>query len=408
MISLRIGIIGCGVAGMAAAILLSEAGHVVTLLERFEEPQPLGAGLLIQPTGLRVLQRLGLHDAALKSGARIAGIDGRSDLGHSVLDLRYGDLHPRLHGLGLHRGALFTLLFDRLKRAPATLVTGFEVTSIMGTTVSGRKGREVGPFDLVLVCDGAHSHLRETLAPKHRAVVYAWGCLWATLPDPERRFAGLLHQRFRGNRHMTGVLPVGVSPNSDGNDDDVTLFWSLRVAEMKDVRARGLGPLKASLLDIWPELAPLLEALTSFDQFAEATYRDVVMSGFRRERVLFLGDCAHGMSPQLGMGANLALADAATLAGAVATTSSLDAGLALFETTRRRTLSLYSFVSRWLTPFYQGDAVPVGWLRDLTFGPACAFPPTRRAMLTMLSGTRRDWFANFPIAKDGLPDLPLI
>lgn len=392
---------------MTAAILLSEAGHAVTVLERFDTPQPLGAGLLIQPTGLRVLQRLGLRDDALKAGALIAGIDGRSDLGHTVLDLRYGDLDPRLHGLGLHRGALFTLLFERLKRAPATLITGFDVASITGTSIATSDGRKMGPFDLVLVCDGAHSRLRESLAPKHIAPIYPWGCFWTTLPDPERRFAGLLHQRFRGNRHMTGVLPVGIAPGGDDNDD-VTLFWSLRVAEMKAVRARGLGPLKAEILSIWPELEPLLGALTSLDQFAEATYRDVVMSGFRREHILFLGDCAHGMSPQLGMGANLALADAATLAGALARTSSLDADIALFEQTRRRTLSLYSFVSRWLTPFYQGDLPPVGWLRDLTFGPACAFPPTRRAMLTMLSGTRRDWFATFPIAGDGLPDLPLI
>jgi len=392
---------------MTAAILLSEAGHAVTLLERFDDPRPLGAGLLIQPTGLRVLQRLGLHEQALRSGARVEGIDGRSDLGHSVLDLRYGDLDPRLHGLGLHRGALFTLLFERLKRAPATLLTGFDVASISGTTIATADGRKVGPFDLVLVCDGAHSRLRDGLAPKHRAIVYPWGCFWATLPDPERRFAGLLHQRLRGNRHMIGVLPVGVAPGGDDNDD-VTLFWSLRVAEMKAVRARGLDALKAELLDIWPELGPLLVSLTSFDQFAEATYRDVVMSGLRRERTLFLGDCAHGMSPQLGMGANLALADAATLAGALARTASLDTALDLFETTRRRTLSIYGFVSRWLTPFYQGDSRPIGWLRDLTFGPACAFPPTRRAMLTMLSGTRRDWFETFPLGEDGLPDLPLV
>jgi 2-polyprenyl-6-methoxyphenol hydroxylase-like FAD-dependent oxidoreductase len=142
---------------MTAAILLSEAGHAVTLLERFERPQPLGAGLLIQPTGLRVLGRLGLYDDALKAGARVEGIDGRSDLGHSVLDLRYGDLDPRLHGLGLHRGALFTLLFERLKRAPATLITGFDVAAMDGTTVSAADGRKAGPFDLVLICDGAHS-----------------------------------------------------------------------------------------------------------------------------------------------------------------------------------------------------------------------------------------------------------
>ena len=41
---LSIAIAGCGIAGMAAALFLSRAGHRVELFERFETPHPIGAG----------------------------------------------------------------------------------------------------------------------------------------------------------------------------------------------------------------------------------------------------------------------------------------------------------------------------------------------------------------------------
>ena len=61
---LDIAVVGCGVAGQAAATLLAERGHRVTIYEKFTEPQPVGAGLLLQPAGLAVLRQLGLADDA--------------------------------------------------------------------------------------------------------------------------------------------------------------------------------------------------------------------------------------------------------------------------------------------------------------------------------------------------------
>jgi 2-polyprenyl-6-methoxyphenol hydroxylase-like FAD-dependent oxidoreductase len=57
---LDIAVAGCGIAGLAAALLLHGRGHAVTLYERFGKPRPLGSGLMIQPTGLAVLEQLGL------------------------------------------------------------------------------------------------------------------------------------------------------------------------------------------------------------------------------------------------------------------------------------------------------------------------------------------------------------
>jgi len=60
MTSVAVAIAGGGPGGLVAALFLHRAGHVVTLYERFDRPQPVGSGLMIQPTGLAVLDQLGL------------------------------------------------------------------------------------------------------------------------------------------------------------------------------------------------------------------------------------------------------------------------------------------------------------------------------------------------------------
>ena len=76
---MAVGVVGCGVAGQAASILLADAGHEVTIFERFAEPRPIGAGLLLQPTGLAVLRALGLADEAVASLGGPVTINGCKD-----------------------------------------------------------------------------------------------------------------------------------------------------------------------------------------------------------------------------------------------------------------------------------------------------------------------------------------
>jgi len=71
-------IVGCGVAGLASAIFLSRLGHRVTLFEKFERPQAVGAGILLQPFGQIVLRQLGLLDAMKKRTSRIDGLVGHN------------------------------------------------------------------------------------------------------------------------------------------------------------------------------------------------------------------------------------------------------------------------------------------------------------------------------------------
>lgn len=401
----RIAIVGCGVAGQAAALFLSRAGYKVTILERFERPAPVGAGLLLQPSGLAVLKRLGLYEQAVATGAPVGGIDGRTVGGRKVLDLRYRDLHPACAGRGIHRGSLFDLLHRPVVQSSIELICGATIAALeqdgAGVVPVDDKGRRYGRFDLTLVCDGAHSALRAS-GPRNRAPIYPWGCLWGALPDPQRRFAGLLTQRFASTKVMIGVLPVGFNPAA-GSGDWVTLFWSLRQSEIGAIPAA--GALRQTLLRHWPQLEELLPSEAAMPPMTGASYRDVFMPRWRQGRVIFIGDAAHGTSPQLGQGANLALLDAFHLARALRD-ADLDAALDRFAAARRGQTRYYRFASRLLTPFYQSELGWLGSLRDLGFGAACRFPPSRDLMLSTLAGIRRSIFGSEALDEDGLLRLP--
>lgn len=396
--ALEVGVVGCGVAGQAAATFLADAGHRVTIFERFAEPRPIGAGLLLQPTGLAVLRTLGLADQALALGARIGGLEGKTHRGRTVLDLSYADLHPASHGLGIHRGALFDLLHGRLRRSPARLVTSAEITDIerkgARAVVVDKSGGRHGPFDLVVVADGAHSALRARLMPKARAPLYPWGCIWTTVPDSAALgAAGLLRQRVRGTTEMMGLLPIGQGL--------MTLFWSLPVEALAADRTIELEAWQRTTLALWPEAAALIEAAAAANTFTRATYRHVALPRWNEGPVLFIGDAAHGTSPQLGQGANLGLLDAHALSGALAEAADLGAALALFARRRSSAVRFYRQASHLLTPFFQSRLWPLGLLRDAFMGTVCHVPGLRPMMATTLAGLRRGWLSLAALDAEG-------
>ena len=395
---MEVGVVGCGVAGQAAAILLSRQGHRVTVFERFAEPRPQGAGLLLQPTGLAVLGALGLLEAALSKGAAVRGLQARTASGRGVLDLHYADLHPAAHGLGIRRSDLFDLLHGALLASRATLAAGIEIDSVEGQVLVDAGGRRHGPFDLVIAADGTNSKLRGVLLPQKKIALYRWGCLWATVPDGDGHFAGsgLLQQRVRGTAEMLGVLPVAPGV--------VTLYWSLPVTELAARKALDLGDFRRRAGALWPEARPLVERAAE-GEIARATYRHVALPRWNKGGVLLIGDAGHGTSPQLGQGANLGLMDAWVLADALSGSTDLLAALIAWEHRRAATLYYYQLVSHLLTPFFQARTAPLGWLlgglRDLAFGPAGRLRPVRRLMTTTLAGTRRGWWSSAPLDGDG-------
>ena len=90
------------------------------------------------------------------------------------------------------------------------------------------------------------------------------------------------------------------------------MFWSLPVAALAPGKSIDLSAWRSAGRALWPEAAPIVERAAE-SEITRATYRHVALPRWNEGPVLFIGDAAHGTSPQLGQGANLGLVDAHTL-----------------------------------------------------------------------------------------------
>ncbi len=376
---------------MGAALALARRGHEITLLEAFAAPRPLGSGLLLQPTGLKALSTLGLEDTIRAAGARIDRLDGRDLTGRKVLDVDYADWRKGGHGIGIHRAALFDALHQAMPAAGVTLITGARIIRIEDQrrpVLHDDLGRAHGPFDLTVVADGSASSLRNSVKPGSRARPYPWGAVWANAPDPDGVWAGALSQVYDRAEVMVGVLPVGRGP--DTGERLVSLFWSLPVAEMDAFYAGDFDAWKARVRGIWPAITPLLESLADPAVMARAVYRDVWVGRWSRDATLLIGDAAHGTSPQLGQGANLALVDAVELGERFSgTTTSVAVTAAAYEADRRRHVMIYQFVSWAMTPLFQSHGGFWAGVRRWLFTPLSRAPGIRQLGAAILTGTAR-------------------
>jgi 2-polyprenyl-6-methoxyphenol hydroxylase-like FAD-dependent oxidoreductase len=137
---LHIAVCGAGPAGLSAALALDRLGHRITLFEQFDTPKPLGSGLILQPTGLAVLDWLGVGERIRSLGARIDRLYGRASAsGRVVLDVRYEALGAA-RGVAVHRAALFTVLHDAVTAAKITVETASCVSGLDRTSLILDKG----------------------------------------------------------------------------------------------------------------------------------------------------------------------------------------------------------------------------------------------------------------------------
>ncbi|MFE0757946.1 FAD-dependent oxidoreductase [Inquilinus sp. NPDC058860] len=407
-VSLSIAVCGCGPAGLAAACFLHDAGHRVRLLERFAEPRPIGAGLMLQPAGLAALGRIGALDAALALGQRIDRLHARSEpSGRVVFDLSYATVDPALHGLAIHRAAIFHALWQAVTARRIPIETGVEIAALAAGAGGRpcpitRDGRRLDAADLVVDATGAGSALRPLGGGPVRPRPYAYGAVWATVPAAGLR-PDRLEQRFRSAREMIGLLPVGRVPGDDA--PKAILFWSLKVADHPALLAAGIEPWRRQVLDLWPEIAPVIAGIADPAQLTLARYAQATLRRPYGDRIAFIGDAAHSTSPQLGAGVTMAMLDGAALADALAGAGTVPEALAAYAARRRRHVRFYQVMSALLTPAFQSDHRWIAGLRDRTFHPVARLPWLKRRMMQTFAGLSTGPFAAAtPAALAGLAD----
>lgn len=349
---LDVSIIGGSIGGLFAAALLHHDGHRVEVYEKSVRGLATrGAGLVAQQEIFTALDAAGLPANA---------VPGVTSTERITLDL-----HGRV---GQREYAEQTQLsWDRLYDALRATVPEDRYHLDSGiASVDGDGGRarfEVGgrehETDVLIGADGAHSRVREFVAPDHHDDHYVGYAIWRGLVPESSvpgRAADTLFRRmtfYTGpGEHALGYLVPGPHGETEPGARRYNWVWyrSMTAAELSALTvsagrssdATSLAPgqtpgeVVASLTEqarrrLPPQFADVVELESR--PFLQAVL-DYVAPRLRRGRTVLLGDAAAVVRPHTAMGAAKAAGDALALASVLRQSSSTDAALAEYQALR--------------------------------------------------------------------------
>jgi len=400
---LDVGIIGCGVAGGAAALLLAKAGHRVTVYERDPAHGADGPGVILQPLGQQVLARLNLLETVRHRSAILKQVRCETASRKLLFQLSYEALSPDFAALGTHPAVLSEALVSAISSAGIRCEQNRDIERLDhlddGTAyVVDETGRRRGPYQLVIVADGARSSLREGLELAREITRSAWGNLWFIGFDPEQRFRDQVLQRVDGARRRVGVHPIGPGPRHGPGISLASLTWSIREDELEDWLEGGVARWRQEVVRLAPSAAALLDQIVSPEQLTFAPAYRVQMYPWHGFNTVYLGDAGHAMPPLLGQGPSFALYDAAILADCLEAQPDLPTALEAYSQARRNHLRCYQRATRVLTPFFQSSLEPLAWVRDLTLAALRRVPSSERQLMSLIAGYKQGAFtASLPL-----------
>lgn len=297
---------GGGPAGLAAAIVLGQAGLSVLLCERQPFPIDKVCGEGLMPTGVAHLQQLGVSDLPhfpFRGVRYVAPGAARDDL-YASAPFREGP------GWGIRRTALSAALHARAQQLPTVCIRS-GVTAVPQTV----------EHDGVLVRIAARSRAAGTV--RARLLVAADG-----LRSPLRRWAGLQPARARRHWRWGARRHYALSPWTDC----VEVYWSpcgveayvtpvapdqVGVAFLwhrdRYERLQGGGDLIPSLLAAFPTLQERLHGAPPLSEAQAIGPLQQRVRGVTAPGLLLIGDAAGYLDAITGEGLSLALAQAHAL-----------------------------------------------------------------------------------------------
>jgi 2-polyprenyl-6-methoxyphenol hydroxylase-like FAD-dependent oxidoreductase len=335
-------IIGAGIAGPVAAILLKKAGFDVAVYEAYSYSTCIGGGLQIAPNGMRVLAEAGVADELIRGGSVCEGLDFYSQAGSRLgsvnrnMAQRFGQPSVSMRRAFLNEvvvdkawsscvGMHFEKRLVRIEDRPdQPLVACFAD----GSSAEG---------DILIGADGVHSAVRNLIIPDGpRPNDLGLVSFGGFLPRSALEAVGASNTMSMtfGQNGFFGYGFCGPDPEAGG------MCWSTQPIQGVDAatfRAMDQATLRRRLAQFhagWHE--PIPQLIDALQQVGASASTDLAtLPYWSRGRTVLIGDAAHATSPHAGQGASMALEDALRLAHLLASDEQTGIAFQRFEAERR-------------------------------------------------------------------------
>ncbi len=351
-------VIGGGIGGLSFARELAIRGLPVTVLEKSPQLNPVGAGIIMNPNAMRVLERNGLAEAVRLDSWPYLLRETCDSRGRSLAMRDYRPLYEagKLSvGALVHRAHLLEVLYRSLPPAAVRFNVSVRSIDVLPDCVRAQTERgEVLKADLLVGADGIHSQVRRQLCGEIRPRYMGYRS-HRLIVDNE---AGVRHfTEFLGRSQRIGLVPISATR--------LYVWTTFNSPQAKPPRFDGVNQLREAFAQFTDErIARAFSALRSMDGVISTDIEELTLDEWTRGRVALLGDAVHPMTPNIGQGAGMAMEDAAVLAEELARASQLEKSLRSYAARRKPRVETVVRISREVGADGQRSN-PVGcWLRD--------------------------------------------
>ena len=360
---LSIIVVGGGIGGLSLARELARAGIGVVVLERAPKLGAVGAGIIMNPNAMAVLEANGLASCVRARSAPYLARDTFDHRGRRLATRDYRPLYAdgRLAaGALLHRAHLHECLYEGLPAGTVHLDTQIRDLDARHDRVQVETERgEVFTGDVLVGADGIRSTVRARFFEPNEPEYLGYRSHRFVVPNAD----GLEHfTEFLGRGKRVGLVPIGGGQLyvwTTFNSPRASRAWALESVEA----------FRASFGDFTDSrVRRAFGALESTDGVVCTDIEEVRQPEWARGRVAILGDAAHALTPNMGQGAGMAMEDAAVLAQeltrAARGETDVTQALATYVDRRRRRVDTIVRLSRQIGEEGQLTGVLACWRRN--------------------------------------------
>lgn len=323
-------IIGAGIGGLATALALHRRGIRTRVFESAAQLAPVGAGIVVQPNAMTLLNRYGLAQQVREAGWPIENYALLDAAGATLSNMpaHYRNDGVVQHSIAIHRGALQQIL--RAALPPDVLVTAKRCIGLSSTAGKPRAHFADGSSaqgEFLVGADGIHSTVRGALFPAG-SLRYSGQTCW--------RGVAQLRLSPQWRTQLTEVWDRGRTFGFVPIDEQRVYWFATRLAP-----AGGRDDaqhLSQQLIQAYQDLAdPIAHIIrrTAPDSILRNDLHDLApLKSWCKDNAVLLGDAAHAAMPNLGQGGAQAIEDSWCLAQRMSTDGPVTARLREFAALR--------------------------------------------------------------------------
>jgi 2-polyprenyl-6-methoxyphenol hydroxylase-like FAD-dependent oxidoreductase len=337
---MKVAIVGGGIGGLSLARELALRRIESAVFEKAPQLNPVGAGIIMNPNAMRVLERNGLADQVRRDSWPYLTRETRDQSGKLLAVRDYRPLYEAgklAQGALVHRAHLLEVLYRSL--TPGTVSFG-----------KAASRRDFPDADLVIGADGIHSQVRDEVFGSVQPIYMGY------------RSHRLIMDNVAGARCFTEYMGrgqrIGLVPINDKRLYVWTTYNAFRDERSDPDIARRFAQFTA------PELQRLFAALPPAAGIITTEIEELWLDDWFRGHTVLLGDSVHAMTPNIGQGAGMAMEDAAVLAEELAGNARIEDALKNYVRRRKPRVEMVMRVSRQVGEEGQRSNPLVCWLRN--------------------------------------------